>query len=336
MSLAVAVVLFVGVTAYALFGGADFGAGFWDLIAGDAQRGRRPRAIASHAIGPVWEANHVWLIFILVVLWTAFPAAFAAIMQTLFVPLCLAALGIVLRGAGFAFGKEVFRLSERRAFGATFACASVLVPYCLGAVVGAIASGRVRAVGAPGDAWSSWLNATSTLAGLLAVAVCAYLAAVYLAFDAHRLGQPDMVGYFRRRALVSGAVAGALSGAGIFVLAADAPDMFEALTTRALVLVIVSGATGVGALLLLLRQQNFGARGLAMCAVATVIWGWGVAQWPWLLPGTLTVAEGAAPEGTLVAVLVVFALAAAIILPSLGFLYVLHQRSRLGTDEGDA
>jgi len=251
------------------------------------------------------------------------------------VPLCLAALGIVLRGAGFAFGKEVYRLSGQRAFGATFAIASVVVPYCLGSVVGAIASGRVRA-GASGDAWSSWLNPTSALTGVLAVAVCAYLAAVYLAFDAHRLGQQDMVSYFRRRALVAGVVAGALSGAGIFVLAADAPDLFEALTTRALTLVLVSGATGLGALLLLLRQQNFGARALAMCAVATVIWGWGVAQWPWLLPGTLTVAQGAAPDGTLVAVLVVFVLAAIIILPALGFLFVLHQRSRLGTDEGDA
>src|SRR5450432_1077217 len=138
---AVAIVLFFGITAYALFGGADFGAGFWDLIAGGAARGERPRALIDHSIGPVWEANHVWLIFCLVVLWTAFAPAFAAITITLFVPLTIAALGIVLRGSSFAFRKAVLRTRDRRNFGAAFAASSVLVPYCMGAVAGAIASG---------------------------------------------------------------------------------------------------------------------------------------------------------------------------------------------------
>ncbi len=149
MTDAVAVVLMFGITAYALFGGADFGAGFWDLIAGGAHRGARPRSVISHAIGPVWEANHVWLIFVLVVMWTGFSEAFASITLTLFVPLSLAALGIVLRGSSFAFRKEVTRLSSQRNFGAAFASSSVLVPYCMGAVAGAIASGT-RAGGGQG------------------------------------------------------------------------------------------------------------------------------------------------------------------------------------------
>ena len=169
MSDVVAVILMVGVVAYAVFGGADFGAGFWDLIAGGAERGERPRAVAAHSIGPVWEANHVWLIFCLVVLWTGFPEAFQSIMLTLYVPLSLAAFGIVLRGSSFAFRKEVFRTSSRRDFGAVFAASSVLVPYCLGAVAGAIASGHVPAGGKAGDPWSSWFNATSILGGVLAV-----------------------------------------------------------------------------------------------------------------------------------------------------------------------
>jgi len=144
---ATAVVLFFGVTAYALFGGADFGAGIWDLVAGGAERGARPRALIDHSIGPVWEANHVWLIFCLVVLWTAFSEAFASITLTLFVPLTLAALGIVLRGSSFAFRKAVFRTRDRRNFGAAFALSSLLVPYCMGAVAGAIASGRVPSGG---------------------------------------------------------------------------------------------------------------------------------------------------------------------------------------------
>src|SRR4051795_4456987 len=132
-----------GIPAYALFGGADFGAGFWDLTAGGARRGAAPRQVIGHSIGPVWEANHVWLIFCLVVLWTGFSEAFASITLTLFVPLSIAAFGIVLRGASFAFRKTVFATRDRRNFGAAFAISSLIVPYCMGAVVGAVATGRV-------------------------------------------------------------------------------------------------------------------------------------------------------------------------------------------------
>ena len=156
-------------------------------MAGGADRGERPAAVIDHSIGPVWEANHVWLIFCFVVLWTGFPEAYASITLTLFVPLTIAALGIVLRGSSFAFRKTVFRTRDRRNFGAAFASSSVLVPYCMGAVAGAIASGRVPAGGEAGDPWDSWVNPTSILGGVLAVVVVAYLAAVYLVWDARRL-----------------------------------------------------------------------------------------------------------------------------------------------------
>src|SRR3954451_11436616 len=223
----IAVVLMIGVTAYALFGGADFGAGFWDLIAGGAARGERPRATIDHSIGPVWEANHVWLIFTLVVLWTAFAEAFASITLTLFVPLTLAALGIVLRGSSFAFRKAVFRTRDQRNFGAAFASASILVPFCMGAVAGAIASGRVPNGGRSDDPWSSWLNPTSILGGLLAVSTCAFLAATFMVWDARRFQDPEMAEYFRRRALGAAVVAGVLAFAGIFVLHADATYVFH-------------------------------------------------------------------------------------------------------------
>src|SRR4249920_1028342 len=203
MITAVAVLLLVAVTAYAVFGGADFGAGFWDLVAGGTDRGARPREVIDHSIGPVWEANHVWLILCFVVLWTAFPEAYASITLTLFVPLTIAALGIVLRGASFAFRKAVFTTRDRRNFGAAFAASSVLVPFCLGAVAGGIASGRVPAGGKAGDPWSSWVNPTSILGGVLAVCVVAYLAAVYLVWDSRRLSDEDMVEYFRRRAVTA-------------------------------------------------------------------------------------------------------------------------------------
>ena len=161
----VAVALFAGVTFYAIFGGADFGGGFWDLVAGGGERGAKPRALIDASIGPVWEANHVWLIFCLVVLWTAFPTAFGSIMLTLFVPLFLAAIGIVLRGSGFAFRRVVLRLRNQRLFGAAFAISSVVVPYCMGAVAGGIASGRVPSGGTSGDLVDSWVNPTSILGG---------------------------------------------------------------------------------------------------------------------------------------------------------------------------
>src|SRR5829696_5789178 len=202
MSTAAAVILFTAITMYAILGGADFGAGFWDLVAGGTKRGERPREVIDHSIGPVWEANHVWLIFVFVVLWTCFPEAYASIMLTLFVPLTIAAFGIVLRGASFAFRKSVVTLRDRRLFGALFAASSVLVPYCMGAVAGGIASGRVPAGGQAGDPVDSWINPTSVVTGLLAVAAVAYLAAVYLVWEARLRGDAELAEYFRRRALV--------------------------------------------------------------------------------------------------------------------------------------
>jgi cytochrome d ubiquinol oxidase subunit II len=329
MSTAVAVVLFCAVTAYAILGGADFGAGFWDLVAGGPARGERPRELIDHSIGPVWEANHVWLIFIFVVLWTGFPEAYASITLTLFVPLTLAAFGIVLRGSSFAFRKTVFRTRDRRNFGAAFALSSVLVPYCMGAVAGAIASGRVPAGGQAGDPWTSWVNPTSVLGGVLAVVVVAYLAAVYLVWDARRLADRTMEDYFRRRAVATAVVAGVLAFVGIFVLRTDARYLFDELTTRALPVVILSGLCGVGSLVLLVRRAERGARLLAIGAVAGVVIAWGVAQWPYILPTSLKVADAAAPTGTLTAILVATAGFALIVLPAFVLLYVLDQKTLL-------
>jgi cytochrome d ubiquinol oxidase subunit II len=333
MSTAAAVVLFVGVTAYAVFGGADFGAGFWDLTAGGTRRGARPREVIDHSIGPVWEANHVWLIFTFVVLWTCFPEAYASITLTLFVPLTIAAVGIVFRGASFAFRKAVFRTRDRRNFGAAFAISSVIVPYCMGAVAGGIASGRVPAGGKAGDAWDSWVNPTSILGGVLAVCAVAYLAAVYLVWDAHRLGDEPMVEYFRRRAVGAAVASGVVAFAGIFVLAADADYVFDGLKSRALPLVILSAVCGAGTLWLLHRRQRRGARLGAIAAVASVVVAWGVAQWDYMLPESLTVKAAAAPSGTIGAVLVATGLAVVLILPAFGLLYTLDQRDALAESE---
>jgi len=323
-----AVILWTGATLYALFGGADFGAGFWDLIAGDAEKGRRPRGLVQRSLTPVWEANHVWLIFILVVLWTAFPDAFGAVMSTLYVPLTLAVFGIVLRGAGFAFRKPVRSLQAQRAMGATFALSSVLTPFFMGTVVGAIAAGNVPPVG--GDAFSSWLQPLPLMVGAMFVATGAYLAAVFLVGDARRSGDPELERYFVRRALAAAAVAGAFVVAGLFALHSEARYLFDRLVDQGLPLVILSAACGVALLAVLWRGGRRPLRPLAGGAVAAVIWGWGVAQFPYLLPTSLKITESAAPPDTLGAVIVVFIAAAVLVLPALGLLYWLSQRELLG------
>ncbi len=324
---AVAVVLVVGVTMYAVFGGADFGAGLWSLLAGGSERGRRPRELIDWAIGPVWEANHVWLIFVLVVLWTGFSSAFEAVFSTLFIPLSLAALGIVLRGAGFAFHHTARRARGRALATLVFGLASVLTPFFLGTVVGAIAGGRVPVGNATGDPVTSWLNPLSLLIGTLFVATGAYLAAVFLVSDARRAGSPDLVRYFSTRALVASIVTGVLAAVGLVGLHRDARYIFDGLTGDGLPLVILSLLCGCGVLVLLRRGAGRGARALAVGAVAAVIWGWGVAQWPYLLPETLTISDAAAPGETLTSVLLVFGVAVILVLPSIGLLYTLVQRN---------
>ena len=331
---AVAAVLWVGATMYAVFGGADFGAGFWSLVAGGDERGRRARELIDWAIGPVWEANHVWLVFVLVVLWTGFSAAFAAIFSTLFIPLSLAALGIVLRGSGFAFHKTARRSRGRglaeRLFGALLAAHPVLHGHRRRRDRrGARAAGQRR-----GDPVSSWLNLLSVLIGVMFVATSAYVSAVFLVSDARRAGAADLERYFTVRALGAALVAGVLAVAGIVDLHADAPYLYDRLTAEGLPLVIVSGLCGLGVLVLLHRGVARGVRALAIAAVVAVVWGWGVAQYPYLLPRTLTIDDGAAASATLTSVLIVFGVAVVLVLPALALLFSLAQRDLIQESEG--
>jgi cytochrome d ubiquinol oxidase subunit II len=322
---AVLVCLWVGLTAYVLLAGADFGAGAWDLLAGGAVRGARQRDLIEHSIGPVWEANHVWLVFVLVVLWTGFPPAFAAIASTLYIPLTGVALGVIARGAAFAFRKNVDALAQRRLYGAAFASSSVLTPFFLGTVAGAVASGRVPPGLAQGDVVGSWVNPTSLLAGALAVGVCGYLAAVYLCADAVRAAQPDLADAFRRRALGTGLLVGAIALAGIAVLHADAPRLFTGLTGRALPVVALSGTAGVISLGLLVARRYRLVRITAALAVTAVLGAWAVAQYPLLLVPALSIDDAAAGRPTLQAMLVALIAGAALLVPSLAWLFWIFQ-----------
>jgi cytochrome d ubiquinol oxidase subunit II len=313
-----------GLILYTVLAGADLGTGVWQLSTRDHHL--RGRVYAS--IGPVWEANHVWLIFVLTVLWTAYPGVFAAVCITLVVPLFLAAIGLILRGTAYALHGASNGPDDHREIDAVFGLSSVFTPFALGAALGGIASGRVPPDG-DGDQWSSWLNPTSILIGTLAVVLGAYLAAVQLAADSVRVGDDAAAVAFRRRALASGVVAGAVAVAGLVVVHADAPRLFDGLTRGAgLACVIVSVLVGIAALVLVWRRRLDLARFAAAAAVAALVAGWALAQRPDVLPG-LTVAEAAAPTSTLVAVVVAVVAGGILVFPALGLLFGLVLRGRL-------
>lgn len=327
-TLAVAAALLATIAAYALFAGADFGGGIWDLLAGGPSRGSRPRDAIDTSLNPVWEGNQVWIVLGLVLLWTAFSPAFGAIMTTLFIPLSLSLLGIVLRGVGFAFRHEAERLPMRSLAGGLFAASSVLAPFFLGVCVGAVATGRVTA-GGPVDEVGAWTTPTALLTGALFVCACAYIGAVYLVGDCHRRDEPDLVAYFSRRAVAAGVLTGALAGATFALLSWSSPYVFDRLIGVALPLVIVSMLSGAGALAMIVLGRPWALRIFAALAVACVVAGWGWAQYPYLLPTSLTLGAGSAPVATLNAELAVIGMAALFVVPAFVYLYWLQQHGRL-------
>jgi cytochrome d ubiquinol oxidase subunit II len=335
-------ILLASVTLYAVLGGADFGGGLWDLLAGGDRRGRAPRRLIDETITPVWEANHVWLVFDLVIFWTAFPDAFAAVMTTVALPLWLALLGIVLRGAGFAFRKESSGPGLQRGFGATFAFSSLLTPFFMGTVIGAIATGQVRA-DASQASMAAWTNATSLLTGFMFVGACGYLAAVYLTGEAARSGDAVLKAYFTRRAQAAGIATGVLSLAALAELHSSDVALFSRLTGRALPLVIVAGLSGIAVVTLLAAGQRtsgrvmVAVRVIAALGVAAVVWGWGVAQYPVLLPGTaVTLSNAGAPHTTMVALVSLFIVVVLLIGPSVALLFSLHGRRLLHAGDAGA
>jgi cytochrome d ubiquinol oxidase subunit II len=323
------VFVLAGLVLYTVLAGADFGAGMWHLLGGRGERADAIREHAHHSMGPVWEANHVWLIFVLTVTWTAYPTFFGSVASTLAFPFFLAALGIILRGASYALRSGAGGERELRVIDGAFAVASLVTPFALGAAAGAIASERVPVGNAAGHLFSSWLNPTSVLVGLLAVAFSAYLAAVYLAADAARAGEPSLVEAFRVRALGAGVVAGALSVVGLVVVHSDAHSLYEGLVHgAALAVLIVSLLAGAATLgLVWLRRFELARYGGAL-AVAAVVAGWAFARYPTLLRG-LSVSQAAAPHDTLVTLIVAVIAGAAILFPSLALLFSLTLGGRL-------
>ncbi|HEX4109987.1 MAG TPA: cytochrome d ubiquinol oxidase subunit II [Solirubrobacteraceae bacterium] len=318
----------IGLTFYAVLAGADFGAGMWLLLAGPGEAGHHRREHAHTATAPVWEANHVWLIFVITVLWTAYPTVFGSIASTLALPMFGAAMGIILRGASYALYSGVRKGRELRATETVFALSSVIAPFFLGTLVGAVAARRVPVGNAAGRLFSSWVSPVPIYGGVLAVATGAYLAAVFLAGDARRRGEQDLEQAYRTRALAAGVLAGALAIGGLLVVRHDARPLYEGLVHHGHIAApICSALAGVATLALVARRAYEPARVIAALAVAAIVVGWALAQSPILLPG-LTVARAAAPHETLVLVVIAVLAGAVILFPSLGLLFGLTLRGR--------
>jgi cytochrome bd ubiquinol oxidase subunit II len=321
-------VILAALVAYALLAGADFGGGIWDLFASGPRKGAQ-RHLIEHAIGPIWEANHVWLILVVVVLFTGFPAAFAAVSTTLFLPLVLLLVGIVLRGAAFTFRTYDDRGDRVQAtWGAVFSASSTLAPLLLGIVVGALASGRLR-VAADGTPRSDQLAAFTpfTLStGLFACALFAFLAATYLAVEADGALRED----FRRRAIAAGVAVFATAALSLGLSRGAAPLVFAGLTARgwSLLLHLATAAAAVAAFAALLLHRPRLARLAAAAQVTLIVVGWGASQYPYLVVPDVTLAGASGPRATQVALLVALAAGAVLLFPSLYLLFRIFKGER--------
>jgi len=313
----------LALNAYVLLGGADFGGGVWDLLALGPRRDEQ-RALVAHAIGPIWEANHVWLILAIVLLFTCFPPAFARLGTVLHVPLTLMLIGVVLRGSAFAFrsyGTETDP-AERR-WGRVFSVTSLLTPILLGVAVGAIASGRVTRPSSNGF-WAGfvapWLTPFALAVGIFALACFAFLAAVYLTLEAP---PGPLREDFRRRALAAGGAVFLTAALALALTPLEAPLMLEGLVRSgwAVGLHVGTGTAALVALGALWTRRWRLARAAAALQVSLILWGWPLAQYPYLVPPDLTIAETAAPPVTLRLVLAGLLVGALVLVPSLAYLF---------------
>ena len=307
-------VLLAALVFYALLGGADYGGGIWDLFASGPRKDEQRRLI-DEAIGPVWEANHVWLILVVVVLFTGFPPAFAAIASGLFAPLVLLLMGIVMRGSAFTFRAYDDRGDAfQRRWGRVFSMSSILAPLTLGDVVGSLASGRVD-----GPASRAWLDPFPLAVGLFTAVLFAFLAATYLAFEARGELQDD----FRKRALLAGVVVGLLA-MGVYLLAGTgAPLVHQGLTRRpwSWPLQIATAIAAVTAFAAL-WQRGYGlARVAAAAQVALILVGWAASQYPYLVVPSLTLETASAPPETQILLLKAVACGAVLLFPCLYLLF---------------
>lgn len=329
-----AFVLLLTIAAYSVAGGVDYGAGIWDLLAGGSAQAKRARALIDHAMAPVWEANNVWLVLAMVLCWTGFPLLFQSVFASLYPLFAFALLGLILRGAFFAFRHVEEGPQPQRRLSVVFGFSSLLAPFFFAAALGAIASGRV-AVGGPNvSVWEACVSPMSISFGMVSLAATAFIGASFLVGDARRYGMPDMVEYFRRRAVVATVTLIVIGSIAIVSVGVENPHLFAAMLTglgapSAIAAVVLTPVVGF----LHLRRVFHWFRLLSVVVVGSLVFAWGLAQSPYLLPGQLTIAQSGAPLGTEVLLLVVTFFVLVVVLPSLGLLVYFDQRGALESPE---
>jgi len=317
----VAGILWLALTAYAVLAGADFGGGVWDLFA-SGPRADDQRSAVAEAMGPVWEANHVWLIFMITGLFTAFPVTFGVLALALYIPFTIALVGIVLRGASFAFrahGQEA--VGPTSSWGVIFGVASIVTPFFLGTSAAAVSSGSIHAPGGQivSGFFDGWTTPLAVVIGLFALSICAYLAATYLMVENE--DRPALLADFRRRAIAAALVSGVLALLAVAISFFEGSRLLQSLTGRGLPLFVLALLNGPLALWAVWRSRPRIARVAVIAQVVFVLWAWAVGQWPYLVPPDLPISATAAPSATLTGMLIVTAIGGLFLLPSLWLLF---------------
>ncbi len=321
LTYAILIILWLSLIAYAVLGGADFGGGIWDFFA-FGKEAERQRRLIGQALGPVWEANHVWLIFLIVGLFTAFPPAFSILSTALFVPFTLAVIGIVLRGAAFIFRANSEAVTSK-VWGRVFSTASTITPFFFGTAAAAVASGQVHVQGGrvQTDLLAGWTTPFALTIGALALSLCAVLAAVNLIIEAQHNNDAELVEAFRRRAMIAGAITLVLDAVAFILSPFQAPLLWHGLLDHALPLAIATALIGLGAATSLFLRRYRLARVLAFTTTALIFASWGLSQFPYLVPVAVTINTAASPPSTLLALLIGTSIGMALLLPSLWFLF---------------
>ncbi len=317
-------ILWLALITYAVLGGADFGAGIWDLFAVGKER-HRQRDLINHAIGPVWEANHVWLIFLIVGLFNVFPSAFATLTVALFIPLTIVLIGIVLRGAAFIF--RTYELDANNnlteIWSRVFSSSSLITPFFLGTSAAAVASGGLT--DASGQAQtnfgSAWLSPFALAIGAMAVTLCATLAAIYLTLEASRANETDLADVYRQRALVVGACTAVLGALGLLLSRLAAPELWQGLLDRAIPVVVATMLIGLAAAALLYLKHYQAARIMIVLETAFLLGSWGLSQYPYVIPPHITIGNAANDPSVITALVICMLVGMALLIPSLYYLF---------------
>ncbi|HEX6478863.1 MAG TPA: cytochrome d ubiquinol oxidase subunit II [Ktedonobacteraceae bacterium] len=323
-------VLWFGLIAYAVLGGADFGAGIWDLFAVGRQADRQ-HTLINHALGPVWETNHVWLIFLLVGLFNVFPPAFAILTTALYVPLTLALIGIVLRGAAFIFRTYAIdtRSLATRTWSRVFSTTSLITPFFLGASAAAVAGGRIHVHNGnvQADLFASWTTPFALTIGAMAVTLCASLAAVYLSVEAQNDKDEQLAEIYRWRSLIAGAFTAVLGALGLFLSVSEAPILWHGMLAHAIPVVITTMVIGVMTALALVVRHYQVARVLVILEAAFLLGSWGLSQVPYIIPPDVTVSNAANDPNVILTLMIATGIGMVILLPSLYYLFSVFKLS---------